>query len=71
MSRLTVWLSKYSDISKRISSTPKHFASCLQTSVFPTPVAPANKKDPIGLSSLPNPERDNRIADVNFSIAGS
>ena len=51
-----------------MNSTPIHFASCLVTSVLPTPVGPANKKEPIGLSSFERPERDNLIADDNASI---
>ena len=35
--------SMYSDMSKRISSTPSVSASCLATSVLPTPVGPANR----------------------------
>ncbi len=41
--RLTVWRSIYSDMSKRISSTPMMAASCLATSVLPTPVGPLNR----------------------------
>ena len=42
-SRETVWRSMYSDMSKRINSTPSATASCLATSVFPTPVGPENR----------------------------
>ena len=37
----------YSDISKRSSSTPITLASWRVTSVLPTPVGPANRKEPI------------------------
>ncbi|MNP36772.1 hypothetical protein D3C76_1301830 [compost metagenome] len=49
--RLTVWRSMYSDISKRSSSMPNALDSCTVTSVFPTPVGPANRKEPTGLCS--------------------
>ena len=68
INRLIAWRSTYSDISKRINSTPIHLASCLVTSVLPTPVGPANKNEPTGFSSLDKPERDKRIADVSASI---
>jgi hypothetical protein len=35
--------SMYSDMSKRSSSTPSVSASCLATSVLPTPVGPENR----------------------------
>src|SRR5690554_7377512 len=59
----------YSDISKRIKSTPIHLASWRHTSVLPTPVGPANRKDPIGFSPEFNPARDNLIAVAKVSIA--
>src|SRR5438034_832441 len=37
----------YSDMSKRVSSTPMQKASCRATSVLPTPVGPENRKLPI------------------------
>ena len=61
----------YSDISKRKSSMPKIYASCLATSVLPTPVGPENKNEPIGLSILPRPARVILIALAKASIAGS
>ncbi len=61
----------YSDMSKRTSSMPSCRASCLVTSVLPTPVGPANRKLPIGLSGLPRPERASLIADARVSMAGS
>jgi hypothetical protein len=39
----TVCRSMYSDMSKRNSSTPSEDASCLATSVLPTPVGPENR----------------------------
>ena len=42
---------------------PSCIASCLVTSVLPTPVGPANRKLPIGLSGLARPERASLIAD--------
>ena len=39
----TVCRSMYSDMSKRSSSTPSVAASCLATSVLPTPVGPENR----------------------------
>ena len=38
-------------------------ASCFVSSVFPTPVGPANKNDPIGLSLFLKPILDNFIAE--------
>ena len=61
----------YSDMSKRISSTPRVKANCRVTSVLPTPVGPENKNEPIGLSGLPRPERDILIADDKLVIASS
>src|SRR5471032_177228 len=69
--RDTAWRSMYSDMSKRISSMPRMKASCLATSVLPTPVGPENRKEPIGLSVLPRPARAILIADASASIAGS
>jgi hypothetical protein len=42
----------YSDMSKRISSTPSAIASWRVTSVLPTPVGPANRKEPTGARHL-------------------
>src|SRR3954466_7726635 len=47
----------YSDMSKRISSMPRMKANCFATSVLPTPVGPENRKEPIGLSGFPRPDR--------------
>ena len=35
--------------------------SCLDSSVLPTPVGPANKNDPIGLPESLNPARESFI----------
>ena len=43
--------------------------NCLQISVLPTPVGPANKNEPIGCSTGDNPERESLIADDNESTA--
>ena len=61
----------YSDMSKRISSTPRQYASWRATSVLPTPVGPLNRKLPIGFCGLPRPERAIRIAATSASIARS
>jgi hypothetical protein len=61
----------YSLMSKRISSMPRMKASCLATSVLPTPVGPLNRNEPIGLSGRPRPERAILIAEASASIAGS
>ena len=44
-------------------------ANCLQISVLPTPVGPANKNDPIGLSTCAKPERDNLMEVDKLSTA--
>jgi len=41
-------------------------ASCFVNSVFPTPVGPANKNDPIGLSLFLRPILDNFIAEIEY-----
>ena len=41
--RETLWRSMYSDMSNRVSSMPRVEASCLATSVLPTPVGPLNR----------------------------
>ncbi len=43
--------------------------SCLQISVLPTPVGPANKNEPIGCSIGERPERDSFIALESDSTA--
>ena len=59
----------YSDMSKRNSLIPKVLLSCLATSVFPTPVGPENKYEPIGLPSSLKPALDNLIDEDSSSIA--
>jgi hypothetical protein len=61
----------YSDMSKRISSMLRMRASWRVTSVLPTPVGPVNRKEPMGFSSLPRPERFMRMAEVSASMASS
>ena len=71
MSRDTVCASMYSLMSKRMNSMPSTEASCLATSVLPTPVGPANRKEPTGFSGWPRPARDSLIADASAWIASS
>jgi hypothetical protein len=52
VSRASIGFNEQDHISKRNNFTPIMRASCLQISVFPTPVGPANKNDPIGLSIM-------------------
>ena len=59
----------YSLMSKRNNFTPMMRANCLQISVLPTPVGPANKNDPIGLSTCAKPERDNLMEVDKLSTA--
>ncbi len=61
----------YSDMSKRTSSTPKAFANCRATSVLPTPVGPAKRNEPTGLSGALSPARDSLIAVDSDSMASS
>ena len=61
----------YSDISNLINSIPRILASCLDISVLPTPVGPANKKDPIVLLSSLSPALDSFIALAKDVMAGS
>ena len=65
MSLLTLCFSIYSDISTRIIafSVPNiAWASAFDSSVFPTPVGPKNKKEPIGRFGSFKPTRPLRIA---------
>lgn len=64
-----MWRSMYSDMSKRSISTPSDAASCLAASVLPTPVGPANRYEPIGLSGSRSPARASLIAEVRASMA--
>ena len=70
----TLCFSIYSDISTRIiaSSLPNTAsASALDTSVFPTPVGPRNKKEPIGLFGSFNPTLPRRTAFATADTASS
>ena len=69
MSRDTAWRSMYSDMSKRMSSTPMMKASWRATSVLPTPVGPEKRNEPIGFCGLPSPERAILMAAESASIA--
>ncbi|MCY1296988.1 hypothetical protein D9M70_464090 [compost metagenome] len=61
----------YSDMSKRTSSIPRAFASWRATSVLPTPVGPAKRKEPTGLSGDFRPARDSLMAVDRESMAAS
>lgn len=68
----TVCFSIYSLISKRTNASrvPNNSsASTFDNSVFPTPVGPTNKKDPIGRYLDFNPARLRRIALAILSTA--
>ncbi len=65
ISRLTVCCSEYSVMSKRRNSTPSTLASCLASSVLPTPVGPEKRKLPMGFSGLRSPERASLMAATN------
>ena len=70
----TLCFSIYSDISTRIRafSVPNiASASALQSSVFPTPVGPRNKKEPIGRFGSFNPTLPRRIAFATATTASS
>ena len=71
MRRLTLCFSMYSLMSKRRKGSPSRRASCLASSVLPTPVGPANKNDPIGLSGRASPARARLIAVVTVATAAS
>src|SRR5580704_13827957 len=64
----------YSDMSIRImsfSSSNKNSASARANSVFPTPVGPRKRNDPIGLLVSDNPARLRRTAFATRSSASS
>ena len=64
----------YSLISIRImlrSSSNRHSASVLASSVLPTPVGPRNKKLPIGRLGSAIPARERMMASATFSTASS
>ena len=46
-------------------------ASCLASSVLPTPVGPVNRKQPAGRSGMPRPARDRLMAAVTSATASS
>ena len=60
---------KPSDISKRMSSSPSKRANWRVTSVLPTPVGPASRKDPMGFSPPLRPARASLIEAESASIA--
>ena len=62
MSRATACFSMYSLMSKRMNSLPSSSASCLASSVLPTPVGPVNRKQPDGRSGSASPARDRLMA---------
>ena len=45
-----------------MNSLPSWIASCLASSVLPTPVGPVNRKQPAGRSGWPSPARERLIA---------
>ena len=64
----------YSDISIRTilrSSSNNAWATALASSVFPTPVGPKNRKEPIGRSGSWMPARERIIASATFRTASS
>ena len=69
MSRDTVCFSMYSVMSKRRNSTPSTRASCLASSVLPTPVGPEKRNEPIGFSGGPRPERESLMRRTSASMA--
>ncbi len=58
-------------MSKRRNSTPSTLASCLASSVFPTPVGPLKRKLPMGFSGDLSPERASLMAAVSSWMAAS
>ena len=63
-----------SDISMRTmasSVSNRKFASALHNSVFPTPVGPRNRKEPLGRFGSDSPARDRRTALDTASTASS
>ena len=58
-------------MSKRRKGTPSAFASCLESSVLPTPVGPVNRKQPIGRSTPESPARPRLTARTTVLIAAS
>ena len=74
MSLDTEYFSIYSLISIRtilFSSSNRLSASALASSVFPTPVGPKNKKEPIGFCGSLIPARERMMASVTFMTPSS
>ena len=74
MRRLTLWGSMYSDMSRvsRARSSPKTaFASALHSAVFPTPVGPRKKNEPMGRFPSRSPALLRRTARDRASTAAS
>ena len=71
MRRETVWRSWYSLMSKRMNSMPIVFASCLASSVLPTPVGPVKRNDPMGFSGERRPARASLMALASWATASS
>mmetsp|Transcript_44189 Transcript_44189/g.70995 ORF Transcript_44189/g.70995 Transcript_44189/m.70995 type:complete len:238 (+) Transcript_44189:485-1198(+) len=74
INRATECCSMYSDMSIRIISfslSKSSSARVFANSVFPTPVGPRNKKEPVGRLELANPARDLNIASDTASTASS
>ena len=71
MSLDTVCLSIYSDISNLTNSIPIMEASCLLTSVLPTPVGPEKRNEPTGFSSTLRPALASLIEEARLSTASS
>ena len=72
MSRETVCFSWYS---RHVEAEELHArgcrASCLASSVLPTPVGPEKRKLPMGRSGAPRPERESLMALAMASMAVS
>ena len=74
MNLLTESFSMYSDMSIRImffSEPNTASATALESSVFPTPVGPRNKNDPVGLLGSFRPTRPRRMALAIAATASS
>ena len=71
MSRATACFSMYSLMSKRRNSLPRCSASCLASSVLPTPVGPVKRKHPAGRSGCPSPARARLMARATVPTASS
>ncbi len=71
ISRATACFSMYSLMSKRVNSLPRWRASCLASSVLPTPVGPVKRKQPAGRSGMPSPARARLIAWLTLRTASS